>query len=798
MEIDEKYPLALRPKTILAGCYIIEQVLGQGGFGITYRAVDHKTKKMVAIKEYFPDSLAYRDGLKVISFTGDRRENYEYGKKNFLQEAKTLAEFIGDPNIVRVHSYFEENNTAYFVMDYVEGKCLSDYVKQKNGKISFEETEDILFPIMDALASVHSKGIIHRDVTPDNIFIRNDGRSILIDFGAARYSLGDKSKSLDVILKHGFAPMEQYTRRGRQGAFTDIYSLAATFYYCIVGTRPPDSIERIVNDELVLPSSAGLDIPKGSEAVILKAMSVRSFERYQTMDEFKNELEKYSRRKALPVPEKKPLVEKKPPKVQSPQVRQQSQVTNQPVKQPSPFPVQPVRQQATVIQKPVRDLSPEPAIPGTAVPQNTIKQNTSNNSKEAVSEIKKTLKPDIPDKDTLHSEEVQVQSSGILTEPREISEPVFNDGKKAVSDDHKAFKAEKYSVKAQPPEKQPPQLNTSKNTKRLIGIIVAASTTIVIITAALLIANTRNDYAISTKADDFSSEESDYSVTVPAGISHTPSLPLESPAYSKPDSSVQSVEASESSPESSISSSKAPVEKSKKPEESSKRVKETSKGKSESSREASEVSKNESSEDSPVSSEPVSSEVISSEIESSDEPDSNYSLDGNTLTISSDSYFVSDYKQFQYSDNIRKIVIENGVTKIRSKSFISCSSLTEVSIPDSVTSIGSYAFNNCTSLSDIIIPGGVSSIGNWAFADCSGMSEVIISDNLQSIGSAAFNNCYSVKRITIPGSVTSIGKSAFTGWSPDQTIIVNGRTEAPGGWDDNWDKYCDAIIQWNA
>ncbi len=798
MAIDEKYPLALKPRTILAGRYIIEQVLGQGGFGITYRASDHKTSKKIAIKEYFPDSLAYRNGLKVISFTGDRLENFEYGKENFLREAKTLAEFIGNPNIVRVHSYFEENNTAYFVMDYVEGKCLSDYIKERDGRISYDEAETILIPIMDALASVHSKGIIHRDVTPDNIFIRNDGKSILIDFGAARYSLGDKSKSLDVILKHGFAPMEQYTRRGRQGAFTDIYSLAATFYYCIVGTRPPDSIERIVDDELVLPSSAGVDIPKGSEAVILKAMSVRSFERYQTMDEFRKELEKYSRKKAQPLPGKKPQAEKKPPVMQPPQVKQGSPTTQQPVKLRSQEINRPVKQQAPIIRESLKNLSPEPTIPETTVPQNTIQQNTNDGTTETGSDIKKTFKPDILDNDKLHPEIEQTYSSGTVPEHDNSSSPVFATRKTASSDDYVVYNAKDYSAKASPPDKRPLQQNTSKNTKRLIGIVVAVSTTIVIITAALLIANTRNDYAISTKADDFSSEESDYSVTVPAGISHTPSLPLESPAYSKPDSSVQSVEASESSPESSISSSKAPVEKSKKPEESSKRVKETSKGKSESSREASEVSKNESSEDSPVSSEPVSSEVISIEIESSDEPDSNYSLDGNTLTISSDSYFVSDYKQFQYSDNIRKIVIENGVTKIRSKSFISCSSLTEVSIPDSVTSIGSYAFNNCTSLSDIIIPGGVSSIGNWAFADCSGMSEVIISDNLQSIGSAAFNNCYSVKRITIPGSVTSIGKSAFTGWSPDQTIIVNGRTEAPGGWDDNWDKYCDAIIQWNA
>ena len=284
--MDEKFPLALTQGTVLAGQYIIERVLGQGGFGITYVAKDHKSDTLVAIKEFFPDTMATRNGTTVISFTGERAEAFEYGKNCFLQEAKTLAEFNDNDSIVGIKTYFEENSTAYFVMEYVEGESFDEYIKQKGGKISFEEACELLIPVMEALASVHDKGIVHRDVTPDNIFICNDGKVKLLDFGAARYSIGDKSKSLDVVLKHGFAPKEQYTRRGRQGAFTDVYSLGATFYYAITGKKLPDSIDRLEEDDMIPPSNLGVRIPEDKEEVLFKAISVQPQDRYQSMREF--------------------------------------------------------------------------------------------------------------------------------------------------------------------------------------------------------------------------------------------------------------------------------------------------------------------------------------------------------------------------------------------------------------------------------------------------------------------------------------------------------------------------------
>ena len=291
-EAKGKYPAALPEGTVLAGRYIVGRVLGQGGFGITYIAEDYKTKEIVAIKEYFPETLALRlDGRTLSSYSDERMESFEYGKKCFLEEADTLSKFIDNNNICRILSYFEENGTAYFAMEYLDGESMLDYIKRQGGRISFEDSKRILFPIMDALSAVHSKGIIHRDISPDNIIIEKNGSVKLLDFGAARYSLGDRSRSLDVVLKHGYAPKEQYTRHGKQGPFTDIYSLAATYYKAITGRTPPDSIDRIEDDNLVEPSTFGVSISREAEDALMTALAVNPSDRFRSMADFKASLE---------------------------------------------------------------------------------------------------------------------------------------------------------------------------------------------------------------------------------------------------------------------------------------------------------------------------------------------------------------------------------------------------------------------------------------------------------------------------------------------------------------------------
>ena len=284
---EGKYPIALRAGSILNGRYIVGRVLGQGGFGITYLAQDYQTKGLVAIKEYLPTEFAGRTtGTYAVQvYSGDRRENFEYGKEQFLAEAKTLAEFIGNDHIVSIYSYFEEYGTAYLAMEYIDGESLDKYLRRFGGRLSVERANELLIPVMEALDWVHSKGIVHRDIAPDNIIVTKDGRAKLIDFGAARYSTGEKSKSLDVILKHGFAPKEQYIRRGRQGPFTDVYAMAATYYYAITGKIPPDSIERMDEDELIPPTTLGVKLSEKAEDALLKGLEVNASERYQSTGE---------------------------------------------------------------------------------------------------------------------------------------------------------------------------------------------------------------------------------------------------------------------------------------------------------------------------------------------------------------------------------------------------------------------------------------------------------------------------------------------------------------------------------
>ncbi len=296
----KKYPQALPAGSILAGQFILGRVLGQGGFGITYLAKDNRSNKLVAIKEYFPSGLMTRDSktTRITAISLDSNEKIAFGMEKFLEEAKTLAQYKGIPNIVDVYSYFQENGTAYFVMEYIEGISLKAYTAEHGGKLSWEEALAILAPVMVALARVHSTGFIHRDIAPDNIYIRKNGQIELLDFGSARFSIGDKSHTLDVVIKAGFAPKEQYMRRGRQGPYTDVYSLAATLYAVVTGVLPPEAIDRIDEDELVTPSTRGIHMPEGLEDAILKGLEVAYQDRFQSMTDFYKAIEPYLEKKA--------------------------------------------------------------------------------------------------------------------------------------------------------------------------------------------------------------------------------------------------------------------------------------------------------------------------------------------------------------------------------------------------------------------------------------------------------------------------------------------------------------------
>jgi tRNA A-37 threonylcarbamoyl transferase component Bud32 len=284
--------LHLPPGTVLQGKYLLGYALGQGGFGITYLAWDNNLKLKLAIKEYLPQQLAYRtDANTVVKiYRTSLAKEFSYGREKFMEEAQTLARFNEHPNIVTVRDYFEANNTAYLVMNYHEGVTLQSYLESKGGRIPVDQTLSIFMPVLDALKEVHAAGILHRDISPDNLLIDKTGRVILIDFGAARQAMGEKSKSLSVIMKAGYSPPEQYQSRGNQGPWTDIYAVAATMYRALTGHTPLEAIDRMAEDDLIVPSKLGVVIEPKQEEALLKALEVKAKDRYQTVEQFQAEL----------------------------------------------------------------------------------------------------------------------------------------------------------------------------------------------------------------------------------------------------------------------------------------------------------------------------------------------------------------------------------------------------------------------------------------------------------------------------------------------------------------------------
>jgi len=282
----------LPPRTLLNNRYYIGRVLGQGGFGITYLGIDTYLDIKLAIKEYFPRELVSREtGTQQVSIhSGTYEDQYNYALEKFLLEARTLARFEGHPNIISVRDFFKTNGTAYLVMVYLEGTTLKNYLDHRGLALSYPDALAIMIPVLDALRAIHAEGVLHRDISPDNIFITRTGRVVLIDFGAARQAIGEREKHLSVVLKPGYAPEEQYRSRGSQGPWTDIYAVAATFYRSITGRMPPESLDRLESDSLVPPGQLGVEIEAGEELVLLKALAVRAENRYQSVVEFQEAL----------------------------------------------------------------------------------------------------------------------------------------------------------------------------------------------------------------------------------------------------------------------------------------------------------------------------------------------------------------------------------------------------------------------------------------------------------------------------------------------------------------------------
>lgn len=286
-------PHHLAPGARIKQRYQVGRVLGEGGFGITYAGWDTVLDVKVAIKEFYMAGYVNRNheaSPNVFATLGAHRDTFNKNKEKFLSEARVLARFYEEPGIVGVRDFCEENGTAYIIMDFLDGVTLKEYL-EAHGPLPPAEAIRLLLPVIRSLQHVHAGGVIHRDISPDNIMVLADGRTKLLDFGAAREVSQTDIKSLSVILKPGYAPEEQYRSKGRQGPWTDVYALAATLYRCITGEAPDDAMERMYRDRLPAPADTAAACPAAISRVVMKALAVRQPDRYQDIPAFLQDLE---------------------------------------------------------------------------------------------------------------------------------------------------------------------------------------------------------------------------------------------------------------------------------------------------------------------------------------------------------------------------------------------------------------------------------------------------------------------------------------------------------------------------
>ena len=281
----EPTPTALLPMTLLHNRYLLGDVLGKGGFGITYIGYDNVSCRRIAVKEYYPTQVVSRDGsrTKEISVPDDLKQVYEAGVSKFYNEAVTLSKLRDIPAIVDIYDFFCENNTAYIVMEYIDGTAV-DKIVMNQGGLDIDVVLTIYYPIILTLQKVHRAGILHRDISPSNVMLDGKYRARLIDFGASRAYSHEMSTDLTVLLKKGFAPFEQYSRKGKHGPAEDVYAICASMYYTLTGKVPPAAPDRRVFDTLQPVRNFGTDLPEAIDRIILKGMAVHAEDRYPDME----------------------------------------------------------------------------------------------------------------------------------------------------------------------------------------------------------------------------------------------------------------------------------------------------------------------------------------------------------------------------------------------------------------------------------------------------------------------------------------------------------------------------------
>ncbi len=282
----------LMPGTVLGGKFLAGYPLGAGGFGNTYIGWDKLLFRRVAIKEFYPEQYCVRgwDG-KTVTVTDEKQKfRFTKGRQEFLEEARRVAALHEVQGVVEISNFFEENGTGYIVMEYLEGMDLKTILKKSGNKKEYEWSRRVILSVLYTLREVHKRGVIHRDIAPDNIFVTKEGIIKLIDFGAAKYASAEENTA-EIMLKMGYAPIEQYSRKTKQGSYTDLYATAALFYRMLTGQKPISANERVEQDGLIPPSQMGVLLPEQAELAIMVCLNVMPKYRLQSAAEFMEALD---------------------------------------------------------------------------------------------------------------------------------------------------------------------------------------------------------------------------------------------------------------------------------------------------------------------------------------------------------------------------------------------------------------------------------------------------------------------------------------------------------------------------
>ncbi len=293
MELPNREQSGLKPGTVLQDKYLVGKMIGSGGFGNTYVGSNRFLQTKVAIKEFFPGHLSVRaeDGATVSVSDAVSATRFGNGLNQFLQEARAIAGLKDVRGVVEVQSFFQENDTGYMVMEFLEGMDVKTILKRRGSRMDYEWCRTVILTVLDTLREVHRRGVIHRDIAPDNVYVTKDGVIKLIDFGAAKLAAEVAQPNAEIVLKQGYAPIEQYSRGAKQGPYTDLYAVAAMFYRMLTGVKPSPAVERIQDDSMPSPRELGLDVPEKADRAIMKCLSIQPENRLQSADEFMEALD---------------------------------------------------------------------------------------------------------------------------------------------------------------------------------------------------------------------------------------------------------------------------------------------------------------------------------------------------------------------------------------------------------------------------------------------------------------------------------------------------------------------------